>query len=61
VDEPENRLQHQSPEDEPEGSPQTVRVRQGISAQGVIYVLGFSLAAVIFAFILLAAFISYLT
>jgi hypothetical protein len=41
-----------------EGSPQTIRVRQGISGQGVIYVLGFSLAAVIIAFILVAAFTS---
>ncbi len=38
------------------GSPETIRVRQGIGGQGVRYVLAFSLAAIVIAFIVLATF-----
>jgi hypothetical protein len=38
------------------GSPETIRVRQGIGGQGVRYVLAFSLAGVVLAFIVLATF-----
>lgn len=41
-----------------EGSKETIRVRQGIGGQGVRYVLGFSLAAIVTAFLILAFYTS---
>lgn len=41
------------------GSPETIRARQGISAQGVRYVLAFGIGGVVTAFIILAFVTAY--
>ena len=45
-----------NPTESETGSPETIRVRQGIGGQGVRYVLAFSLAGIVLAFIILATF-----
>jgi hypothetical protein len=42
------------PDPNPEGSPNTIRVRQGITGQGVRYVLAFGLVGIVIAFAIVA-------
>ena len=54
-----NYRQSDGSEDGLRATPETTRVRQGVTGHKVRYVLGFSLAAAIFAMILIGIFISW--